>query len=104
MSARYSNTSSRGREIVVETVSGSTGPDSMWPRDAGGRGGASGGPAVGDPHRVAESRTVNDARAQRLVAFERAAQLAQHDLTLVEIDLLPDQRRSVTPPTALEIR
>ena len=83
MSARYSNTSSRGREIVVETVIGST---------------------VGDAHRVAECRAVDDARVHRLVALQRAAKLAQHDLALVEVDLLPDQRRPVASPAALEIR
>src|SRR5262249_55057702 len=97
MSARYSNTSSRGREIVVETVIGSTRGDSMWRRD-------SGGPAVGDPHRVTERRAVHDSPAQRLVDLERAAQLAEHDLALVEVALLADQRRPVAPPATLEVR
>src|SRR5690242_5632482 len=104
MSARYSNTSSRGREIVVETVIGSTGGDSMRRRRSACPPTRSGGPAVGDPHRVPERRTVDGPRAHGLIALERAAQLAKHDLALVEVDLLADQRRPVAPSAGLQVR
>src|ERR1019366_6584258 len=98
MSARYSNTSSRGLAIVVETVKASTALDSMAGRGGGADptgGGAGGGGVppprwwgagrsgaglrrgalVGDAHRVAELRAVHGVRVGGLLPLELAAQL-----------------------------
>src|SRR5438067_2035853 len=81
MSARYSNTSSRGREIVVETVIGSTG------------GSLCRHPLVDDPDRVAELGPVDEPRALRRAILERDAQLAHEASLRTVIDLLAGEQR-----------
>src|SRR6185503_4378805 len=73
MSARYSQTSSRGRAIVTSVISGSTGRESTRRR----------APAAGP-----SARGPCGARA----AAPRAAQLAHARAARVEVDALPDPR------------
>jgi hypothetical protein len=90
MSARYSNTSSRGLDIVVDTVKGST-TEILWSEVV------SGGASVGDPHRMTEFRSMDQAGAKRRIALRGPAELAEHRAGVVDVDSFPDQRGTVTP-------
>src|SRR5690242_10595968 len=98
MSARYSNTCSRGLEMVVEAVNGST-RRIVW-----------GGlvenrlrrcAPVGDPHRVPELRPVHDVRGVGTLGRERAAQFTQERAAAERVHPLPDQRRPPAMGAAL---
>src|SRR5437868_14447582 len=110
MSARYSKTSSRGREIVVETVNGSTTeivsaaagaqpPSALRRRD-----GRSGGATVEDPDGVPELRAVHEPGLERRLGVQHLAELAEHGVALVEEESLADQRRALAPSAALASR
>src|SRR5437588_12838388 len=126
MSARYSNTSSRGLAIVVETVIGSTAwiLFSGWPHAAtrravhappglaaharpGTRAHAPGSTTssscalICDPHRVAELRPVHELRIDRLLAVQRAAQLAERLTRAVRVHTLAHERRALAARAAL---
>src|ERR1700733_6693805 len=66
MSARYSNTSSRGLEIVVSTVNGSTVGDSKFASPDW----ASRRAMIGQAHGVPELGSVHDLRAQERLGIE----------------------------------
>src|SRR5690242_21389042 len=98
MSARYSNTSSRGFEIVVVTVTGST-VRILWgsavtrcARTEPERAGSGRRALIDDPHRVAELRPVDQSRLDRGLAVLGTAQLAHDDSRAVRVDPLADQR------------
>src|SRR4051812_44188061 len=81
MSSRYAKTSSRGRAITVETLSGS-----MAARSLGG----GGQPA----HRAVVLGVRDDLRALRLGRVGRPAEGADEGVAAVEVDALAGQRRA----------
>src|SRR3954451_14513992 len=93
MSARYAKTSSRGRAIVIDAVTGCTAPE-------GYRAGASHGLALcggtrADAHR-AVAAGVHQLRSRRRLAAEVPAEVADDALArrgLVDVHALADQRR-----------
>src|SRR5437588_9667905 len=97
MSARYSNTSSRGREIVVETVNGSTrrilsvAPRAWIAPPAAVLRGA----PIADPHRVPELGPVHAHRSRRRIPLHRATKFAQHPPGVVDVDSFAHQRGTV---------
>src|SRR4030081_1832111 len=94
MSARYSNTSSRGRATVTLTVVGSTA------RRVYSRGAV--GPLRGadDAYSQAPLETVHALAADRLFTAVRAAQLAGDAPVLVHVDVLARQRGAPAVDTA----
>src|SRR5690242_2784513 len=102
MSARYSNTSSRGLEIVDSTVNGSTPGDSRFAPGQATLG--SGHPMVGQPHGVPELRPVHEPRPQPELGIERPAELAVDRPGLIQVDPLSDQRRTPAAVAALAPR
>src|SRR5437763_2991741 len=118
MSARYSNTSSRGREMVVETVNGSTGGSYFFgvaharPRrsdhDRTGAGAHVRRPTylgscalIDDPDRVPERRAVDQSYGQRRLALALSTEIADDLLAVVDVDVFAHQKRPPTAPASL---
>src|SRR4030088_2866871 len=107
MSARYSNTCSRGIAIVVETVTAST-RGSLCARRRTARGHPNGigarlrdRPLIRNPDRVTELGPMHETRARGGLAPQPPAQLAQHPVGLVQVDALAHERGSVAAIAAL---
>src|SRR5450755_3807215 len=99
MSTRYSNTSSRGRATVIETLTGSTAARSLRaPRAIDRSGGAL------QPHGLPELAVANALDGHRRRQVPWTAQLADDDVPFVEVDLLADQRRAAAVAATRAVR
>src|SRR4029450_31964 len=101
MSARYSNTSSRGLAIEALTVTGSTAarvyaaPGGRWRRSQRDSGGL-----AREADHLGIGRAVDQFRPQRSALVQRLAQLTGQAAALVEVDALADQGCAGAGPAA----